>query len=279
MTKKTDIIKALGVIALILTIAILPALFFTTETADASESIKDETTCSNQHAHVDFGTADQGYITINVTMDVTKKSRAVLTSNSGETTFELPATHESVLPLTNGSGKYSVTVYNQDDTNEYQQVLSTDFSADISDETAPYLQANAYVYYEYGDDVQFIAEELALNTNSDLETANAFADYVTSELAFEPGLISDQPEINEALNNKTASNVDATAVFTAMCRTQNIPCQMHLGVFNNNQSRAWAEVCLDGNWVRYDFMITEETVTSAQEIVANDNNYNTTTIL
>lgn len=281
MTKNSNFINALKALALVfvfLFVTSVPALLFGNTNASAAESFTDDVSCSNQHAHVNFGTASEGYITIDVTMDITKKARAVLSSDNKESTFELPATHASVLPLTSGSGKYDVTVYNQDDNDEYQEVLSTSFQADLTDETVPYLQANAYVYYEYGDDVQFIAEELSAEADSVEAALGQFENYVTTELTFEPVITSDVPMIDQALKTKKASNIDAVAVFTAMCRTQNIPCRMHIGEFNNNTPRAWAEAFVDGQWVRYDLALTSS-LDNAHEAAQNDNHYVTNTIM
>lgn len=268
--------QALLAIVIILTVCIAPTLLFTSTTAKASENFTDDVSCSNQHAQVDFGTASQGYITIDVTMDVTKKSRAVLSANGNETTFELPATHSSVLPLTAGSGKYDVTIYNQDDNDEYQNVLSTSFSADIENDQVPYLQANAFVYYEYGDDVQFIAEELSAELTTVEEKTAAFQDYVMNNIAVNTEITSDSPAIDAVMKSMEGSDLDRVAVFTAMCRTQNIPCRMHIGEFNNT-ARAWAEVYENGDWTRYDFTLAG-TLDHEQEVIQNDNNYNTVNV-
>ena len=84
-----------------------------------------------------------------------------------------------------GSGSYTVVVYEQVEGNSYAQVLSKSIQANMSDEYAPFLSPNRYSWYTQDSQVVALAQELCAGLSTDREKAQTVYDYVVSTMTYD----------------------------------------------------------------------------------------------
>ena len=187
-------------------------------------------------AVLDASNADQGYVMVK--MSSSKKLKVRITGQQ-QYTYDLDGDGEyDVYPLQDGSGSYTVVVYEQVEGNSYAQVLSKSIQANMSDEYAPFLSPNRYSWYTQDSQVVALAQELCAGLSTDREKAQTVYDYVVSTMTYDymeavlavAGQIGGYvPVLDEVLQTKSGICFDFAAVICAMLRSQGIPTQMVMG--------------------------------------------------
>ena len=209
-------------------------------------------------ATVDASNIDQGYVMVK--MSSSKKLKVRITG-ANQYTYDLDGDGQyDVYPLQDGNRDYTLVVYQQVEGNSYSQVLSRTLRPQMSDENAPFLCPNRYIWYTPDSAVVKLGEELCAGLTSDQEKVNAVYQYVTSNLIYDymaammvaagqqSGYV---PDLDEVLETKMGICFDFSALMGALLRSQGIPTQMVMG-YADITYHAWNNIYIDGEWVRYD---------------------------
>ena len=101
---------------------------------------------SSTLAVIDASHCDQGYIMAAYLGANPKVKLQITGSNNITYTYNLSTEYET-FPLTSGSGKYNVGIYENIEGTQYVTVLSQDISVNITNEFGPYLYPNQYVNF------------------------------------------------------------------------------------------------------------------------------------
>lgn len=205
---------------------------------------------------VDYSHASQGYVMVKH-----KKSKKTLKCRIEKDdisyTYDLNGEGEyEVFPLQMGSGKYNVRVYQQISGNRYSQASSLNFKAKLSDENAPYLCPNQYVWYEETGSVVALSDAVCEGRETQREKADAIRGYIASNYAYNflraltvpKGYM---PDIEATIQEKSGICFDIASLAAAMYRVQGIPAKLVIG-YADRAYHAWNDVYLDGAFERVD---------------------------
>jgi len=206
-------------------------------------------------AQIDASNASEGYIMVRYDGDVSK-IRVQLTRDGGSTyTYGLRSSGVyDVFPLSQGSGGYTVNVFENVYDNQYALVMGQYISANLRSSVLPFLYPNQYVNFYDGCQTVSKGARLASTAANDLEVVENIYNYVIHNITYdfnkaETVSFGYLPNVDTILNSGTGICFDYAAVMTAMLRTQNIPTKLVVG-YAGPIYHAWISTYItDIGWV------------------------------
>ena len=215
-------------------------------------------------ATVDASNKSQGYITVKyygskslvkvlVQKDGAKYQYAIKTNGATE-----------VLPLTLGSGTYTIGVYENVSGTSYSVALQKNVSASISNSLSPFLYPNQQVNFSQGSSCVYRSAQVCAGKSTDVQKVSAIFKYVTSNIRYDTAeanaIISGSvknycPNPDEVLSTRKGICYDYASLFAAMCRAQGIPTKLVKGyVGSNGLYHAWNQVYLKNvGWITVEY--------------------------
>lgn len=203
-------------------------------------------------AEVDYSNADDGYIMVCYTAQSDRRLKAKVTGPATEGGYQYNLTQGewTTFPLSDGSGKYEVKVYEQNPaTGKYAVMLTANFTAKLSDEFSPFLRPNQYVDYADAANTLAKAEELTAGVEDNLEKVEKVYDFVVDYLTYDTELAQTVksgylPVLDDVLATKKGICFDYAALMTAMLRSQGVPCKLVVGYVGTVEPayHAWISV-------------------------------------
>lgn len=248
-------------------------------------------TKGNENAVIDYSNTADGYVMVQYTAQTEKKLKAQVKGQTTYTYTIVPG-QWTTFPLSDGSGSYQVTVYQNAYDNKYATVVSASFTAEITDEFAPYLRPNQYVNYETAPNTVAKAAELTSGTDNVVEKVEAVYDFVVTNFSYDYALAATVksgylPDLDTVLEKKTGICFDYAAVMTGMLRSQSVPCKLVVG-YAGSAYHAWISVYSEENgwidgaiffngktWMRMDptFASNGSGSDYVKSFISNDTNY------
>lgn len=213
-------------------------------------------TKGNDKVVIDASNTKDGYIMIKYLKQTSKKLKVIVTGPSGvKYTYNINkiGSYET-FPLSDGSGKYSVNVYENISGTSYSTVYGTTLSVSLTNEFAPFLLPNQYVNYTAGGATAGLAKNLTSNKKTDLQKINSIYDWVVSNLSYDKQLAATVksgylPNLDAIVSSKKGICFDYAALMTAMLRSRGIPCKLVIG-YAGNSYHAWINAYTSENgWV------------------------------
>jgi hypothetical protein len=224
-------------------------------------------------ASIDYSNTADGYVMAKFSAVSQKKIKAQVKGPSGTVyTYNLTAgaSDWTTFPLSDGSGSYTVSVYENTSGTKYYTVVSVSFNVTLKDEFAPFLRPNQYVNYA-ANATKTIAKaaELTKGLTDPLDKVKAVYQFVVTTLTYDRAKAASVqsgylPVLDTVLAAKTGICFDYAALMTAMLRSQGVPCKLVVG-YVGNAYHAWisvwsaktgwvnAAIYFDGNtWQRMD---------------------------
>jgi len=214
----------------------------------------------NQKAEIDYSNTADGYIMIKYLVNTTKKLKVRVTGPSGVNyDYNLKANSKfETFPLSDGSGKYSVGVFENIEGTKYSTVNSVQFDVKLKDEFAPFLRPNQYVSFTADSAVVKKAAELVKDAKDFTGKVSAVYNFIISNFTYDKDFAAAVsrgehtgylPDVDAVLAKKKGICFDYAAVMTAMLRSQNIPTRLVVG-YAGTQYHAWIDVYSDSTgWV------------------------------
>lgn len=217
------------------------------------------TVYQNEKAAVDASNLTEGYVIVSYTggKDVAIKvqiKRADL-ANAVTYTYNLnnKGTAET-FPLTEGDGKYQISVLENIAGTKYGYAYSCTVEMKLRNAFLPYLYPNQYVNYTAQSKAVQKAAELVKGAATELDKVKAIYEYVIQNVTYDtelaktvqPGYL---PNVDTVLANKKGICFDYAALMSAMLRSQNLPCKLVVG-YVGQVYHAWINVYIeDIGWV------------------------------
>lgn len=168
-------------------------------------------------------------------------------------------------PLTEGSGEYSIQLYEQLEGKKYTKVISVTVSAVIADEVSPYSYPNRYVMYDQGSACVYKAAEVCAGISNTIEKIAAIFGYITDNITYDNDLASKVsngtvgvyvPDPDRVLASKKGICFDYASLFAAMLRSQGIPSRLVIGYAKENIYHAWNEVyTTETGWISAELLL------------------------
>ena len=213
---------------------------------------------------VDSSNLADGYLMAR--SDPTAQKRKLRLTKDGQTyTYDLPADGAyTAYPLSEGSGSYTLTVYEQVQGTRYAQLFSMPLDAALTNALSPFLYPNALVWYDADTQAVLWSEAVCLYADAESEEAkstvlyryvadNITYDYDKARAAAAGELAGYLPDVDQTLQSQTGICFDYASLLACMLRTQRIPTQLVTGyVGPDDEYHDWNAVYLDGDWVLMD---------------------------
>ncbi len=245
-------------------------------------------------AQIDASNAGEGYVMVKYDGNVAK-IRVQITRDGGSTyTYGLSASGTyNVLPLSQGSGGYTINVFENVYDNQYALVLGQYISANLRSSVLPFLYPNQYVNFYDGCQTVSKGARLASTATNDLEIVENVYNYVIHNITYDFDKAASVsfgylPNVDTILNSGTGICFDYAAVMATMLRTQNIPTKLVVG-YAGQVYHAWIStyitdigwvngiIYFDGqSWVRMDptFASSGNESGDIMNYIGNGSNYN-----
>jgi hypothetical protein len=206
-------------------------------------------TKSCDKAVIDYSNTKDGYVMVKYTASTTKKLKAQVKGPATTYTYNLTAGKWESFPLSDGNGKYQVTVYENTTDTKYATVVSTSFSVTLTDEFAPFLRPNQYVDYSVAPNTVAKAAELTAGKTDPLEKVQVIYEYVVKNLTYDKKLAASVqsgylPVLDTVLAKKTGICFDYASLMTGMLRSQGVPCKLVVG-YAGTAYHSWISVWSD----------------------------------
>ncbi len=208
----------------------------------------------NDVASIDFSNASCGYVMANYTGTCSKVKLRITDPEGTVYTYDLHSDGYETFPFSSGDGTYDVTIYENITGTSYATCLNAQVQVALEDEFAPFLHPNQYVNFTANSKVVAKGEDLASNTDSDIEVVTNVYDYITSNIIYDHEKASDPPtgyttDVDEILESGTGICLDYAAVMASMLRSQRIPTRLEVG-YAQEAYHAWISVYIeDVGWL------------------------------
>ena len=241
----------------------------------------------------DYSNAKDGYIMITSSSASGKRLKVQVTAKTTYT-YDLKADTWTTFPLSDGNGKYQVTVFENIESDRYATVLSESFDVTLANEFGPFLYPNQYVDYGVAKNTVAKAAELTSGETDTLKKVQKVYDFVVSHITYDSQKAATVksgylPVLDTTLAEGKGICFDYAALMTGMLRSQDIPCKLVVG-YAGQAYHAWVSVYteesgwVDGaiffdgtSWQRMDptFISSSKNSAAIQQYVGDGSNYTT----
>lgn len=211
---------------------------------------------SNAKAAIDASNANEGYVMAKYLGSATGKIKLIIEKSGGTAyTYDitLKNTYET-FPLTEGSGTYKVTVYENIGGTKYSTAYGTSVTASIKNEFSPFIYPNQYVNFTEKSAVVAQGVKVTENCKTELEKVQSIYNYVVDNFTYDYAKAKSVqsgyvPNVDAILSSKKGICLDYASVMAAMLRSQGIPSKLMVG-YAGNTYHAWITVYIkDIGWV------------------------------
>ena len=249
---------------------------------------------SNDYAWIDYSNASQGYVVVNYTASTSVRLKCIVKGPSTSYNYNLTQGKDEVLPLSDGNGTYTITVYQNVTGTKYASVISVTENMVMENQFAPFLHSNQYVDFAAAELTKQTAAQLCDGKASNLDKVAAVYDFVVKNIGYDLGKAKSVqsgylPVLDTVLTNRTGICFDYAALMAGMLRSQGVPCKLVVGYAGTayhawisvwTEDSGWVEgvVFFDGiSWQRMDptFDSSGGGSASVREFIGNGANYQT----
>lgn len=205
-------------------------------------------------AVIDYSNARDGYVMAQYTAETASRLKAQVKGPKSTYTYNITAGEWSVFPLSEGSGKYTVTLYRNVSGSKYAAVQSVSFEVKLSDEFGPFLYPNQYVDYSVAKNTVAKAAEITKDTAAALDKVAAVYDFVVSTVSYDKAKAASVksgylPVLDDVLETKKGICFDYAALMAGMLRSVGVPCKLVVG-YAGSAYHAWISVWTeDSGWI------------------------------
>lgn len=208
----------------------------------------------NGKVTLDVSNSSQGYCMIRYTGSVSK-IKVQITKESIVYTYDLNAhSRYETFPFSEGSGSYSIKVFENVSGNQYSQAFSRDVLVNLVNAYSPFLYPNQYVNFSAGSAAVQMSDQLAAGAPDQIGVVTSIYEYVVNNLTYDTAKANSVssgylPDVDQVLAAKSGICFDYAALMTAMLRSQNIPTKLVIG-YTGNVYHAWINVYIQNvGWV------------------------------
>ena len=197
-------------------------------------------------AVIDYTDTMDGYVQAQFTASTQKRLKAQVKGPTTTYTYNMTAGKMETFPLSDGNGKYQVTVYENTTGNKYAVVSSVTFDVALKDEFAPFLHSNQYVDYAVAPKTIAKAAELTKDVADPLKKVEKVYDYVVKNMTYDKqkaAVVTSGylPALDNVLEAKKGICFDYASLMTGMLRSQGVPCKLVVG-YAGSAYHAWINV-------------------------------------
>ncbi len=215
--------------------------FIITPTADG------KTVYDNGKAIIDASNSSKGYVMVKLPAAASGSYKIVLETPSGARyTYQLnnKGSYE-VIPLSEGSGSYTIYALKQVSAGKGSALLKQQLSVSVSVSLLPFLTPNQFCMYDASSSCVALSSKLCGSGKTELEKAAAVYDYIINNIEYvstaENAANGYIPNPDKVLANKSGICFDYSSLMCAMLRSQKIPTKVVVG-YAGDVYHAWISV-------------------------------------
>ena len=191
----------------------------------------------------DISNIDSGYIVVKYAGDTKLKVR--ITGTTAYTYDVTEKNKEYVIPVTEGSGTYTIELLENAYDDMYASLLKEDVKVNIKDETEPFLYPNMFSNITSASPIVKKADSLA-DPKDTLKTVGAIYDYVVANVKYDNDKTSSVqagyiPDPEDTFKTNKGICFDYASLATAMLRAEGIPTKLQVG-YAGKTYHAWISV-------------------------------------
>ena len=204
-------------------------------------------TKKNDKAVIDYSNAKDGYVMVKFNQKNTKALMVAIVGPSGaQYQYTLKPEVYEVFPLSDGNGKYKITLAEHVQDKKYAVILGLEADVKVADEFAPFIRPNQYVNYAADNQTVKKAAELVKDAKTTVDKVSAVYNYVIKNLTYDKELANTVksgylPNVDEVLKKGKGICFDYAAVMAAMLRSQGVPTKLVVG-YTGETYHAWISV-------------------------------------
>ena len=215
-------------------------------------------TTSDGSGIVDYSNSSSGYIMVKYAGAYSNLRVIVSAPNGVKPQYPIyPGADFVALPLTGGSGTYTVSIYGNNGGNSYYTVGSTSIGVSLSSSSVAFSRPNIFCNYTSSTScVTYAANNLTRGCDKDLDKVSAIYNYVVKNFKYDYDKASSVaatayvPNLNSVWSSKKGICFDYASTMAAMLRSQGIPTKVEAGEGNGNTYHAWISTYINGSgWV------------------------------
>lgn len=211
---------------------------------------------SNDDALIDASNSSQGYLMIRLKKAMSGSYRILVNADDINVryTFQLNNSgNYEVIPLTEGSGKYTVNVLKVTSAGKGTVMFKQSLSVSVADSFLPFLTPNQFCMYDAGSSCVALSSKLCGGNKDTIAKTAAIYNYVINNISYvstaENGANGYIPVPDTVLANKSGICFDYASLMAAMLRSQKIPTKVVVG-YAGDIYHAWISVYVDGSgWI------------------------------
>ena len=197
-------------------------------------------------AVIDYSNTQDGYVMVQFTGTTKTRIKAQVKGPTTTYTYNVTPGVWEVFPISDGNGKYQVSVFENVSGTKYAAVTSVAMDVTLKDEFAPFLLANQYVNYKLDSKTVAKAKELVKPEMKVLEKVGAVYNFVVGNLVYDTQKAATVksgylPVVDTVLAEKKGICFDYAALMAAMLRSQGVPCKLVVG-YAGTAYHAWISV-------------------------------------
>lgn len=202
-------------------------------------------TYGNDKAVIDASHTSDGYLMVRYTGSAAKIKIRI--KKDTEYTYDLNTSGQyETFPLTEGSGTYSLQLYEQLEGTRYAISVSESIPVALSDEKNPFLYPNQFCNFTAQSAVVAIADSVTAGIPDTLKKVEAVYNYAVNNISYDyqkaatvqSGYL---PNVDTTLSQRTGICFDYASLMTAMLRVENIPSKLVIG-YSGDAYHAWVSV-------------------------------------
>lgn len=242
---------------------------------------------------IDFSNCADGYVMCSY-KGKKKKVKVQITAPSGVTySYNLDSGGKyEVFPLSEGSGKYRIGIYENVSDNSYAKAADTEIDYEPENSLLPFLTPNQYVNYNKDSKAVELGSKLCAGAETDTEKIDAVYSWIVDNVTYDKALAKDAqsgylPNIDGTVTKKTGICLDYAGTACAMLRSQKIPTKLVVGyagtiyhawlsVYTKEQGWIYGIIYFDGkSWHRMDptFAAGNKSSEKIMSFIGDDENY------
>ncbi len=215
-------------------------------------------------AMIDYSNAALGYIAASYSG---ASARAKLRIVGNGVTYDHDLATGGIVeyfPLSQGSGDYTISVYEQLSGKSYMEAVSAQVTLSIADEVEMYLYPNKYVTFDRASDCVYKAAELCAAADGTVEKLAAIFGWITDNVTYDYGLAATVvsgyiPDPDSLLAKRSGICFDYASLFAAMARSQGIPTRLVVGYAATDIYHAWNEVYTEETgWISAELLLSQK---------------------
>ena len=217
----------------------------------------------NGSAVIDYSNAKDGYVMVKWTGGGSPKLKVLVmgpncTDQKDAYQYFLRTDGEyDVFPLSDGNGKYKISVHKNISGNTYSGVLAASINVKLDDEFAPFLRPNQYVNYSENSEAVKMAQKLIEDAGAgdNLAKVGVIYEWVVTNLTYDYAKAASVkagylPDVDSVMSEKKGICFDYAALMAAMLRSQGVPIKLVVGYTSRGEYHAWINVWSEeGGWV------------------------------